>query len=130
MNRVAVTTNPTSAVPAEASADSSAGASAPVDASTPLTPPPLVAGDALDAPRASGRRSGRGRRTGGGLRFAKWLVVGAALLLFVLPILYMVLMSFKSPDDILSRSILPTQLVWQNWSEALGETPVLTTFQP
>lgn len=128
MNRVAVTTNPTSAMPAGA-ADASADASAPADASVPLTPPPLVTGEAIEPPRASVRRSGRGRRAGGGLRFAKWLVVGAALVFFVLPILYMVMMSFKSPDDILSRSILPTQLVWQNWSEALGETPVLTNLR-
>jgi multiple sugar transport system permease protein len=73
---------------------------------------------------------GRARRTPArGLKILKWVVIGAALAFFVLPIFYMVLMSFKSPDDILSRSILPTQLVWQNWSEALGQTPILTNLR-
>jgi multiple sugar transport system permease protein len=60
------------------------------------------------------------------LRIVKWAVIIVALGFFVLPIVYMLLMSFKSPDDILSSSILPSQLVWGNWVEALTETPVLT----
>lgn len=78
----------------------------------------------------SDARTGRGRRrpsAGGAITAAlKWAVLGVALVFFIAPIFYMVLMSFKSPDDILSRSILPSRLVWQNWSQAIGETPVLT----
>lgn len=60
------------------------------------------------------------------VRVIKWAVLVFALAFFVLPILYLVLMSFKSPDDILSRSVLPSRIVWQNWAEAIGQTPVLT----
>jgi multiple sugar transport system permease protein len=71
------------------------------------------------------RRRGRPHAGAAWTRALKWAVIVASIAFFVLPIVYLVLMSFKSPDDILSRSILPSQFVWQNWNQALGETPIL-----
>jgi len=57
---------------------------------------------------------------------AKWVVIVVAIVLAVLPILYMVGMSFKSPDDILSTRILPSRLAVENWVSAFEKWPVLT----
>lgn len=55
----------------------------------------------------------------------KSAVIVIAILLSLLPILYMVGMSFKSPDDILSTRILPSRLAFENWTAAFGEWPIL-----
>lgn len=56
----------------------------------------------------------------------KWAVIVVAIALSLLPILYMVGMSFKSPDDILSTRILPSRLAFENWASAFQNWPILT----
>ncbi|MDZ8274834.1 carbohydrate ABC transporter permease [Microbacterium aquimaris] len=56
----------------------------------------------------------------------KWVVIVVAIALALGPILYMVGMSFKSPDDILSTRILPSRLAFENWVSAFANWPILT----
>jgi multiple sugar transport system permease protein len=56
----------------------------------------------------------------------KWIVIATAITLALLPILYMVGMSFKSPDDILSTRVLPSRLAFENWASAFENWPILT----
>ncbi|MFV0375618.1 carbohydrate ABC transporter permease [Microbacterium sp.] len=56
----------------------------------------------------------------------KWTVIVVAIAVAVLPIVYMVGMSFKSPDDILSTRILPSRLAFENWTAAFQNWPILT----
>ena len=56
----------------------------------------------------------------------KWAVIVVAISLALGPILYMVGMSFKSPDDILSTRILPSRLAFENWTSAFENWPILT----
>jgi multiple sugar transport system permease protein len=56
----------------------------------------------------------------------KWVVIVVAIGLALGPILYMVGMSFKSPDDILSTRILPSRLAFENWVSAFQNWPILT----
>jgi multiple sugar transport system permease protein len=56
----------------------------------------------------------------------KWSVIIVAIAAALLPILYMVGMSFKSPDDILSTRILPSRLAFENWAAAFENWPILT----
>jgi multiple sugar transport system permease protein len=56
----------------------------------------------------------------------KWAVIVVAITLALLPVLYMVGMSFKSPDDILSTRILPSRLAVENWVSAFQNWPILT----
>lgn len=72
---------------------------------------------------ASVSRPGRAPRS---VTAVKWIVLAVAILLAVLPVLYMVAMSFKSPDDILSTRILPTRLAVENWVSAFQNWPILT----
>lgn len=55
----------------------------------------------------------------------KWIVLAVAITLSLLPIAYMVGMSFKSPDDILSTRILPSRLALENWTGAFENWPIL-----
>lgn len=85
---------------------------------------------AMTAPAAEPERTRRAlsrRRIGRSSRpvvFLKWAVIIVAIAFTLLPILYLVTMSFKSPDDILSTRILPSRLAWENWQQALGDAPV------
>ncbi len=72
---------------------------------------------------ASVSRPGRAPRA---VLTAKWAVLAVAIALALLPVLYMVGMSFKSPDDILSTRILPSRLAWENWTSAFQNWPILT----
>lgn len=72
---------------------------------------------------ASSTRPGR---MSAGVTALKWVVIGVAILVAVLPILYMLGMSFKSPDDILSTRILPSRLAFENWAAAFQNWPILT----
>lgn len=65
-------------------------------------------------------------RPSAGVTALKWIVIVVAIVLAVLPILYMVGMSFKSPDDILSTRILPSRLAFENWVAAFENWPILT----
>ncbi|AZS38610.1 Trehalose transport system permease protein SugB [Microbacterium lemovicicum] len=65
-------------------------------------------------------------RPSGTITAVKWLVISAAIVLSLLPILYMIGMSFKSPDDILSTRILPSRLAFENWASAFQNFPILT----
>ncbi|AMG83487.1 MULTISPECIES: carbohydrate ABC transporter permease [Microbacterium] len=56
----------------------------------------------------------------------KAVVIVVAIVLALLPVLYMVSMSFKSPDDILSTRILPSRLAFENWVAAFENWPILT----
>lgn len=56
----------------------------------------------------------------------KWIVLIVSIACALLPILYMVGMSFKSPDDILSTRILPSRLAFENWTGAFENWPILT----
>ncbi|MBF4561209.1 carbohydrate ABC transporter permease [Agreia pratensis] len=58
------------------------------------------------------------------VRIIKIVVLVLAVGFFVLPILYLGIMSVKSPDDILSTRILPTRLAWENWTAAFTEAPI------
>ncbi|MEJ1088236.1 carbohydrate ABC transporter permease [Microbacterium sp. Mu-80] len=60
------------------------------------------------------------------VKAVKWTVIVVAIALAALPILYMLAMSFKSPDDILSTRILPSRLAFENWVQAFNNWPVLT----
>jgi multiple sugar transport system permease protein len=74
--------------------------------------------------RASSRtRPGRPSRA---VTSVKWIVLVIAISLALLPVLYMVGMSFKSPDDILSTRILPSRLAVENWTAAFENWPILT----
>src|SRR6478736_1661025 len=74
------------------------------------------------APRRSRRsRAAAGTRPGRPSRLVttvKWIVLAIAITLALLPVLYMVGMSFKTPDDILSTRILPSRLAIENWTGA------------
>lgn len=72
---------------------------------------------------ASRSRPGRPSR---GVTALKWIVIVIAVALAVLPVLYMVGMSFKSPDDILSTRLLPSRLAVENWTSAFENWPILT----
>lgn len=72
---------------------------------------------------ASVSRPGRSPRS---VLAAKWAVIVVAIALALIPVLYMVGMSFKSPDDILSTRILPSRLAFENWTSAFQNFPVLT----
>ncbi|MFV0252256.1 MAG: carbohydrate ABC transporter permease [Beutenbergiaceae bacterium] len=79
--------------------------------------------------RSTGRSAVGARRPGRpspAVTTVKWLVITVAIVLAVLPILYMVGMSFKSPDDILSTRILPSRLAFENWVAAFGNWPIFT----
>lgn len=56
----------------------------------------------------------------------KWVVVTLAVATALLPILYLLGTSFKSPDDILSTRILPTRLAPENWTSAMANWPIPT----
>jgi len=56
----------------------------------------------------------------------KWIVIIIAITLALLPVLYMVGMSFKSPDDILSTRIVPSRLAFENWAAAFENWPIVT----
>lgn len=72
---------------------------------------------------ASVSRPGRAPRS---VLAMKWAVIVVAITLALLPVLYMVGMSFKSPDDILSTRILPSRLAVENWVSAFQNWPILT----
>lgn len=72
---------------------------------------------------ASTRRPGRPSAI---VTTVKWIVIVVSVALAVLPVLYMVGMSFKSPDDILSTRILPSRLAFENWVSAFQNWPILT----
>lgn len=72
---------------------------------------------------ASVSRPGRAPRS---VLAMKWAVIVVAITLALLPVLYMVGMSFKSPDDILSTRILPSRLALENWVSAFQNWPILT----
>jgi len=78
--------------------------------------------------RAKSRTSSSSRpgRPSGLVTALKWIVIGVAITLALLPVLYMVGMSFKSPDDILSTRILPSRLAVENWVAAFENWPILT----
>lgn len=81
------------------------------------------------ATRAVPRRSelrGRGGRPSSAVLAVKWSILGVAIVLAILPIIYMVAMSFKSPDDILSTRIVPSRLAVENWNAAFENWPVIT----
>ena len=84
----------------------------------------VVAASPIRGRRArSGTLPGRGR---GVVTALKWSVIVIAVAIAVLPILYMIGMSFKSPDDILSTRIIPSRLAVENWVAAFQNWPVLT----
>lgn len=89
----------------------------------------------LGGPGGSARGTGRGagsgstpspRAPGRAVTALKWAVIVLSVTLALLPILYMLTMSFKSPDDILSTRILPSRLAFENWTGAFENWPLLT----
>ncbi|KAA9159717.1 carbohydrate ABC transporter permease [Microbacterium lushaniae] len=78
--------------------------------------------------RTKSRTSSTSRpgRPSGFVTALKWIVIGVAITLALLPVLYMVGMSFKSPDDILSTRIFPSRLAVENWVAAFENWPILT----
>jgi multiple sugar transport system permease protein len=70
--------------------------------------------------------SSRPGRPSASITALKWAVIVVSISLAVLPVLYMVGMSFKSPDDILSTRILPSRLAFENWVSAFENWPILT----
>lgn len=77
-------------------------------------------------PRTRTASASRPGRTSTAVLALKWVVIAIAIVLALLPVLYMVGMSFKSPDDILSTRILPSRLAFENWSSAFENWPILT----
>ncbi|MFC3274249.1 carbohydrate ABC transporter permease [Agromyces mediolanus] len=81
-----------------------------------------------DGPPPRARRASSASRIGRaprGVVVLKWAVIAIAIGFTLLPILYLVTMSFKSPDDILSTRILPSRIAWENWASAFEQAPVL-----
>ena len=103
-----VTTEPPSSQPLDASPSRSSGG---------LPAPPSV----LDSPKDSKKV-----RQGPAGLFA---IIGA-LVLTVVPVVWMVLASLKSRNDLYSRPlrILPSKLVWNNYHRAFNEVPFLRFF--
>lgn len=101
-----------------------------------LRPEPSTTEDATRSVVVPGapRRSRRARTAGGSrpgrpsrlVTAVKWIVLVVAITMALLPVLYMVGMSFKSPDDILSTRILPSRLAFENWTAAFENWPILT----
>src|SRR5690625_7656826 len=59
------------------------------------------------------------------LRSFKGVIVTAAVLLCLIPIGYLLLMSFKGPHDILAREIFPSNPQLDHWKHTLQNTPIL-----
>lgn len=53
-------------------------------------------------------------------------LVALALGFFALPVLYLVSLSFKTKDDVLSGAFLPTRITFDNWPQAFQSAPIAT----
>lgn len=53
-------------------------------------------------------------------------LVGLALAFFALPMLYLVSLSFKTKDDVLSGAFLPGEVTLANWVQAFEAAPIAT----
>ncbi len=72
-----------------------------------------------------------GRRDVGALvrRALLYIVLTVAAFAMVLPFLWMVLTSLKSPAEVTTFSWFPTELHWENYVEAMGAAPFLQYFR-
>jgi len=61
-------------------------------------------------------------------RTALWLALFGAAAIALMPVLYLVSLSLKRNDDVLSGNWLPTQLYWGNWPGALAALPQSLTW--
>lgn len=88
----------------------------------------VAASDALHRSPSAFRRAGAPRRVRQGP--AGLVAIIGALVLTVVPLVWMVLASVKSRDDLYSRPlrILPSKLVWNNYQRAFNEVPFLRFF--
>lgn len=57
-------------------------------------------------------------------RSGRNLLLAAVLAFFALPILYLVSLSFKSKDDVLSGRFLPSSVTFENWPGAFAAAPL------
>jgi multiple sugar transport system permease protein len=58
------------------------------------------------------------------LQSARMMLVLAILLLFLLPILYLIALSLKTPDQILQTSFFPTKPTLANWLVTFAQVPL------
>ena len=92
-----------------------------------IIPDSVARPDATRAVVLPGSRPRRARRARSRTALtAKWVVLVVAIAVAVIPILYLVATSFKSPDDILSTRILPARLAVENWASAMANWPIFT----
>jgi len=61
-------------------------------------------------------------------RTALWLALFGAAAIALMPVLYLVSLSLKRNDDVLSGNWLPTQLYWGNWPGAFAALPQSLTW--
>lgn len=88
----------------------------------------MIAFDDLPGSKVKRRRySGdRGSHAPRWVVVVKWIVISVSVTLALIPIFYMLTMSFKSPDDILSTRILPSSFAFDNWTSAFKNWPMMT----
>jgi len=55
----------------------------------------------------------------------RWVGLGAALVFFLFPVLYLALVSVKPQPEVLSGRLLPSRLAWENWPNAFRAVEVL-----
>jgi multiple sugar transport system permease protein len=67
-------------------------------------------------------------RAANGRALAIWLVLLAVAAVALLPVLYLISLSFKRNDDVLSGSWWPTHLYWSNWPGAFDALPQSLTW--
>ncbi|WP_306120723.1 MULTISPECIES: carbohydrate ABC transporter permease [unclassified Roseitalea] len=63
-----------------------------------------------------------GQRATDARKWPLYLAYGAVIVFFVLPLAYLLSVSFKTPDDVLSGRFLPTEPTLANWPAAFGAT--------
>ncbi|HJB64645.1 MAG TPA: carbohydrate ABC transporter permease [Candidatus Microbacterium pullistercoris] len=80
----------------------------------------------VDRRRAARERWPRRRPRSRATIAVKWALLTIAIVVAVTPILYLLVTSFKSPDDILSTRILPARLAVENWTAAMANWPIFT----
>ena len=54
----------------------------------------------------------------------RWLATLAAVLFFVFPVVFLVMVSLKTQSDIATGGFFPTELFWQNYSDAFASVAV------
>lgn len=76
--------------------------------------------------KPSTRRSSPGAKLG---RVLFYVVLSLAAFAMVVPFVWMVLTSLKSPDEVNSFTWLPSELHWQNYADAMSAAPFVAYFR-